>query len=51
MGECFVGELTLLYCLGCRWLGNQRFSTWQVEMGWPDMHWLARDPGGLAAAI
>ena len=20
-------------------------STWQVEMGWPDIHWLARDLG------
>jgi hypothetical protein len=20
----------------------------QVEMGWPDIHWLARDQGGLA---
>jgi hypothetical protein len=26
-------------------------STWQFEMGWPDIHWLARDKGGLAAAI
>jgi hypothetical protein len=25
-------------------------STWQVGMGWPDIHWLARDQGGLVAA-
>jgi len=24
---------------------------WQIEMGWPDMHWLARNLGGLVAAI
>jgi hypothetical protein len=24
---------------------------WQIELGWPDMHWLARDKGGLVAAI
>jgi hypothetical protein len=30
------------------WLG-QPVSTWQVEMGWPDIHWLARDEGGLVA--
>jgi hypothetical protein len=39
-----------LTCLACRWLGQQ-VSTWQVEMGWPDIHWLARDQGGLVAAI
>jgi hypothetical protein len=38
-----------LKCLACRWLGTP-FSTWQVEMGWPDIHWLARDQGGLVAA-
>jgi hypothetical protein len=26
-------------------------STWQVEMGWPDIHWLAWDKGGLMAAV
>jgi hypothetical protein len=26
-------------------------STWQVEMGWPDIHWLAWDKGGLVAAV
>ena len=29
----FVGQL------------GQLVSTWQVEMGWPDIHWLARDLG------
>ena len=24
---------------------GQLVSTWQVEMGWPDIHWLARDLG------
>jgi hypothetical protein len=24
---------------------------WQVEMGWPDIHWLAWDKGGLVAAV
>jgi len=33
-----------LNCLACCWLG-QLVNTWQVEMGWPDMHWLARDLG------
>jgi hypothetical protein len=23
----------------------------QIEMGWPDMHWLATDQGGLVAAM
>jgi hypothetical protein len=27
------------------WL-SQLVSTWQVEMGWPDIHWLARDRVG-----
>jgi hypothetical protein len=31
--------------------GRSLVSTWQVEMGWPDIHWLARDHGGLVAAI
>jgi hypothetical protein len=26
-------------------------SKWQVEMGWPDIHWLAWDKGGLVAAV
>jgi hypothetical protein len=26
-------------------------STWQIKMGWPDIHWLARDNGGLVAAM
>jgi hypothetical protein len=26
-------------------------STWQVEMGWPDIDWLGMDQGGLVAAI
>jgi hypothetical protein len=38
-----------LNCLACCWLG-QLVSTWQVAMGWPDIHWLARDQGGLVAA-
>jgi hypothetical protein len=51
---CVVSKLALckaLNCLACSWLG-QPVSTWQVEMGcWPDIHWLARDYGGLLAAI
>jgi hypothetical protein len=38
-----------LDCLGCCCLG-QPVSTWQVENGWPDIHWLAGDLGGLVAA-
>jgi hypothetical protein len=30
---------------------GQPVSTWQVEMGWPDIHWLAWDKGGLVAAV
>ena len=26
-------------------LAGSTGHTWQVEMGWPDIHWLARDPG------
>jgi hypothetical protein len=40
----------VLNCLACRWLG-QLISTWHVELGWPGLHWLARDEGGLVAAI
>jgi hypothetical protein len=36
-------------CLACCILG-QPVSTWQVEMGWPDIHWLAWDKGGLLVA-
>jgi hypothetical protein len=42
--------LQALNCLACFWLG-QPVSTWRVEMGWPDIHWLAGDQGGLVAAI
>jgi hypothetical protein len=24
---------------------------WQIEMGWPGIHWLARGKGGLIAAM
>jgi hypothetical protein len=39
-----------LNCLACRWL-DQPVSVWQVEMGWSGRHRLARDQGGLVAAI
>jgi hypothetical protein len=29
----------------------QQVNLWQVEMGWPDIHWLARETGGLVAAM
>jgi hypothetical protein len=34
------------------WLvvGWVKVSTWQVNMGWPDIHWLTRAQGGLVAA-
>ena len=31
-------------CLACCWLGPL-VNTWQVEVGWPDIHLLARDLG------
>jgi hypothetical protein len=31
-----------LNCLVCCWLGQQ-VNLWQIEMGWPDIHWLAKD--------
>jgi hypothetical protein len=37
--------------LGLLSLLGRLVSTWQVGMGWPDVHWLARDQGGLVAAI
>jgi hypothetical protein len=40
-------------CLVCCSLGQQvnlHFGK-SVEMGWPDIHWLARDKGGLVAAV
>jgi hypothetical protein len=27
------------------------YFAWQVELGWPDIHWLAWDKGGLVAAV
>jgi hypothetical protein len=40
-----------LKCLSCCWMG-QPVSIWQVvEMGWPDIHRLARDKSGLVAAV
>jgi hypothetical protein len=40
-----------LNCLVCCRLGQQ-VNLWQIEMGWPDIHWLVtRDKGGLVAAI
>jgi hypothetical protein len=42
------GEMSkAVNCLACCWLG-QPVSTWQVEMGWPDIHWLAGDQGEWA---
>jgi hypothetical protein len=45
-------ELLDWLAIGC-WVN--RGSTWQVGMGWPDIHWLARDQtlrvDGLVAAI
>jgi hypothetical protein len=41
-----LGMVELLLQAGglvaCCWLGLP-VSTWQVEMGWPDIHWLAGD--------
>jgi hypothetical protein len=41
LGGVSVPQLVLYCC----WLG-QPVSTWQVEMGWPYIHWLARDRMG-----
>jgi hypothetical protein len=41
---------TTLNCLACCWIGQQ-VNIRQIEMGWPDIHWLARDQGGLVAAM
>jgi hypothetical protein len=50
MGDDHLNSSKALNCLACCWLGKP-VSTWQVEMGWPDIHWLTRDKGGLVAAI
>jgi hypothetical protein len=43
---------SLTHCLACCSVGWVKpVSTWQVELGWPDIHWLARDQGGLVAAV
>jgi hypothetical protein len=44
----YGGKLSkAVHCLACCWLG-QPVSTWQVEMGWPGIHWLAGDEGEWA---
>jgi hypothetical protein len=30
---------------------GQQVNLWKIEMGWPDIHWLARDKGGLVTAM
>jgi hypothetical protein len=30
---------------------GQHDNVWQIKTSWPDIHWLARDKGGLVAAI
>jgi hypothetical protein len=30
---------------------GKQIDVWQIEMGWPDRHWLASDQGGLVAAM
>jgi hypothetical protein len=52
--------LLLLYDCCCReqvvkllgfLLAGSISQQWQVGVGWPDIHWLARAQGGLVAAI
>jgi hypothetical protein len=56
-GMCVGREATVCSCctlaypfgvnsLACHWLGPPVQDKWQVEMGWPDIHWLARDQAG-----
>jgi hypothetical protein len=37
--------------LGLLLIGQHTGQRWQIERGWPDIPWLARDMRGLVAAM